>query len=60
MQLHNILSGASFTTGFIGLSGIGGAIEYGTGIGTIAVLLLISLLCGLWASYENGTLRRKR
>lgn len=60
MQLHKVLSGVSFTTGFVAVSGIGGALDLGTGLCDITILLIISLVCGLWAAYENGTLRRKR
>lgn len=57
MQLHKILAGTSFMTGFMGVGGIAGAIELGTGFLTSTVLLIISLICGLWAAYESGSLK---
>lgn len=57
LQLHKLLAGTSFTTGLLGVAGMAGAIELGTGFCTSTVLLIISLICGLWAAYERGSLR---
>lgn len=60
MKLHQILSGASFIFGFIGISGIEGAIYNGTGFLTASALCGIAAALGIWAGYESGYWKKNR
>lgn len=60
MQLHKILSGASFTCCLLGVAGTAGAIETGTGYLTSAALFLTGIICGIWAGYESGYFHRRK
>lgn len=60
MQLHKLLSitgGACFV---LGLGGIAGAVEFGTGWATSITLLVISAVCIPLAMREDGKIRRKK
>lgn len=57
-MLNNILSGISFISGTIGAAGIAGAIEFGTGYCTSTVLIIISIVSGILAAYEDGYFRK--
>lgn len=57
-MFNNILSGISFMSGMIGVAGIAGAIECGTGYLTSTVLIIISIVSGIWAAYEDGYFRK--
>lgn len=60
MQLHKLLSGASFIFVLIGIAGTAGAIETGTGYITSAVLIVIGAICGIWSGIESGYFRRRK
>lgn len=60
MQLHKLLSGASFICILLGIAGIAGAIETGTGYCTSAVLIVIGAICGVWSGIESGYFRRRK
>ena len=60
MQLHRILSGISFCSILIGLAGVAGAIETGTGYITSAALIAVGVISGVWAGIENGSFRRRQ
>lgn len=60
MQLHRILSGISFVCILIGLAGIAGAIETGTGYITSAALIAVGAISGVWAGIENGYFNERR
>ena len=54
VKMHNILSGVSFVSGLVGVAGIAGAIECGTGYCTSTVLIIIALVSGICARAEAG------
>lgn len=54
MQMHKILSSVSFICGLVGIAGIAGAIECGTGYCTSTVLIIIALVSGIRARAEAG------
>lgn len=63
MQLHKILTNASFWLVLFGAAGFAGTMElepvdrYGV---TSALLLFIAgILCGVWAAREDGSFRRR-
>lgn len=59
MQLHKLLSitgGACFV---LGLGGLAGAVEFGTGWVTSITLLVISVVCIPLAMREDGRFRQK-
>lgn len=60
MQLHRILSGISFVGIMIGLAGVAGAIETGTGYITSAALIAVGAISGVWAGIESGSFRRRQ
>jgi hypothetical protein len=60
LQLHRILSGISFCSILIGLAGVAGAIETGTGYITSAALIAVGAISGVWAGIENGSFRREQ
>lgn len=60
MQLHRILSGISFVGIMIGLAGVAGAIETGTGYITSAALIAVGAISGVWAGIENGNFNERR
>lgn len=60
MQLHRILSGISFCSILIGLAGVAGAIETGTGYITSAALIAVGAISGVWAGIENGNFNERR
>lgn len=60
MQLHRILSGISFVCILIGLAGVAGAIETGTGYITSAALIAVGAISGVWAGIENGSINERR
>lgn len=60
MQLHRILSGISFCSILIGLAGVAGAIETGTGYITSAALIAVGTISGVWAGIENGNFNERR
>lgn len=58
--LARILGGLGIICGLIGLGGMCGAIEYGTGFGiSVALLILAGVLFRLYL-YEDGYLRHKK
>ena len=59
MKLHDVLDGVAFVTGLLGVGGLGGAIDCGTGWLASGALLLICVASALWARYEDGTLGKK-
>lgn len=59
MQLHRILTGISFFDIMIGLAGLAGAIETGTGYITSSVLIVIGTICGFWSGIESGSFKRR-
>ncbi|MBD5499118.1 MAG: hypothetical protein HDR11_15425 [Lachnospiraceae bacterium] len=62
MQLHKILTYASFLLIFIGVAGFAGTAELEPvnkcGITTALLLIVAGILCGVWAVWENGDFRR--
>lgn len=60
MQLHRILSGISFVCILIGLAGVAGAIETGTGYITSAALIAVGAISGVWAGIESGNVNERR
>lgn len=60
MQLHRILSGISFVGIMIGLAGVAGAIETGTGYITSAALIAVGAISGVWAGIESGNFNERR
>lgn len=59
MQLHRLLSAISFTSGLLGVGGIGGALDRWTSPVVAIVLLGISAVTGYAAYEESGAARRK-
>ena len=63
MQLHKILTYASFLLILTGAAGFAGTAELEPvdKYGIVAALLLIvaGILCGVWAVWENGGFRRR-
>lgn len=60
MQLHRILSSISLCSILIGLAGVAGAIETGTGYITSAALIAVGAISGVWAGIENGNFNERR
>ena len=62
MQLHKILTYASFLLIFVGIAGLAGTAELEPvnkyGIAAALILILIGIVCGVWAVWENGDFRR--
>lgn len=54
MNLPNILGGMSITCGLLGVGGMAGAIETGTGYLTAGALVLIAIVSGFAAAREYG------
>ena len=63
MQLHKILTYASFLLILIGAAGFAGTAELEPvnkyGIAAALILILIGIVCGVWAVWENGGFRRR-
>lgn len=59
-MLHRILAGIGGGCFILGLGGIAGAVEYGTGWVTSITLLVIAAVCIPLALRESGQLRRKK
>ena len=63
MQLHKILTYASFLLIFVGIAGLAGTAELEPvnkcGIAAALILILIGIVCGVWAVWENGDIRRR-
>lgn len=60
MQSHSILSGISFVSGLLGVAGLAGAIEWGSGYCTCIALMIISIVSGICAGVESGNLRKEK
>lgn len=60
MKLYEILTGASFFCIVVGLMGIMGAIEYGTGLIESLLLLSIGTVMGLLARYKSEIRTKNR
>ena len=62
MQLHKILTYASFLLIFVGIAGLAGTAELEPvnkyGIAAALLLILAGILCGVWAVLEDGRFRR--
>lgn len=54
MNLPNILGGMSITCGLLGVGGMAGAIETGSGYLTAGALVLIAIVSGFAAAKEYG------
>ena len=63
MQLHKILTYASFLLILTGAAGFAGTAELEPvnkyGIAAALILILIGIVCGVWAVWENGGFRRR-
>ncbi len=58
MQLHKILTYASFICILVGLAGFAGTAEFepvdNGGVAAALCLVAIGILCGVWAALEEG------
>lgn len=58
MQLHKILTNVSFLLIFVGIAGLAGTAELepvnNCGIAAALILILVGILFGVWAVWENG------
>lgn len=63
MQLHKILTYASFLLILVGAVGFAGTAELEPvnkyGIVASLFLILAGILCGVWAVWEDGSFRRR-
>lgn len=63
MQLHKILTYASFLLILIGAAGFSGTMELEPvnryGVALALLLFLAGILCGVWAVREDGSFRRR-
>lgn len=63
MQLHKILTYASFLLVLFGAAGFAGTMELEPvdryGVAFALLLLLAGILCGVWAAQEDGSFRRR-
>ncbi len=63
MQLHKILTYASFLLILTGVAGFAGTAELEPvdkyGIAAALLLILAGILCGVWAVREDGSFRRR-
>lgn len=63
MQLHKILTFASFVFILVGAAGFAGTMELEPvnryGIAAALLLILAGILCGVWAVREDGGYRRR-
>ncbi len=63
MQLHKILTYASFLLILAGVAGFAGTAELEPvdkcGIAASLLLIIAGILCGVWAVWENGGFRRR-
>lgn len=59
MMLHEILYKIAFVTGLLGYAGLGGYIEFGTGLISSCVLIVICVISALLGMYEDGKLNKK-
>ena len=63
MQLHKILTYASFLMIFVGIAGLAGTAELEPvnkcGIAAALLLIVAGILCGVWAMWEDGGFRRR-
>ena len=63
MQLHKILTYASFLLILTGAAGFAGTAELEPvdkcGIAAALLLIVAGILCGVWAVSENGGFRRR-
>ena len=63
MQLHKILTYASFLLILVGAAGFAGTMELDPvnryGVAFALLMLLAGILCGVWAALEDGSFRRR-
>ncbi|MBD5402014.1 hypothetical protein HDR58_04320 [bacterium] len=63
MQLHKILTYASFLLILVGSAGFAGTAELEPvnkcGIAAALILIVAGILCGVWAVWENGGFRKR-
>lgn len=63
MQLHKLLTYASFLLILFGAAGFAGTMELEPvdrcGVAAALILILAGILCGVWAVLEDGSLRRR-
>lgn len=63
MQLHKLLTYASFLLILFGAAGFSGTMELEPvdryGVAFALLLLLAGILCGVWAALEDGGCRRR-
>lgn len=63
MQLHKILTYACFLLILVGAAGFAGTMELEPvnkyGIAAALILILIGIVCGVWAMWENGGFRKR-
>lgn len=63
MQLHKILTYASFLFLLVGAAGFAGTVELEPvdryGVALALLLLLAGILCGVWAAREDGSFRKR-
>lgn len=63
MQLHKILTFASFLFILVGFAGFTGTVELEPvdkgGVAAALLLFLIGILCGVWAALEEGGYGRR-
>lgn len=59
-MLVQILGGLGFVCGLLGIGGLCGAIENGTGTIESLVLIVVAFLLITWAIYEDGNFRNKK
>lgn len=60
MTLVQILGGLGIICGLIGIGGLCGAIEHGSGAVISLLLVVVAFLLIRWAMYEDGYLRHKK